>query len=199
VLKKIVTIKNVGRFKNGNATGDVQFGKATLIYAPNGRGKTTFCDICRLLKTSIPDPILGRAPLGTGGRPRRQEGLREICLGRMSEDHNEAYYSVEGQWFLGEEGFGEKISRLVGEKEQRKRKKPIETDLEEIAWQLKTTVELLQGTVRRWEISGKRTKAVAVLVRGREHTVSEVAKFLGRDEANVSMILSRASARERNQ
>ena len=69
MLKKIVAIKNVGLFKNCNATGDVQFGKATLIYAPNGRGKTTFCDICRSLKTGVPDPILGRATLGTGAPP----------------------------------------------------------------------------------------------------------------------------------
>jgi wobble nucleotide-excising tRNase len=69
VLKKIVAITNVGRFKNCNATGDVQFGKATLIYAPNGRGKTTFCDICRSLKTGVPDPILGRVTLGKRDAP----------------------------------------------------------------------------------------------------------------------------------
>ena len=43
----------------------------------------------------------------------------------MSEDHNEAYYSVEDQRFLGEEGFGEEISRAAGEMELRKKK---ETD-----------------------------------------------------------------------
>jgi glycine cleavage system regulatory protein len=116
----------------------------------------------------------------------------------MSEDHNPAYYDVEDQRFLGEEGFGEEISRAVGEKEQRKRKKPIEADLKEIARQLDTTVELLRGRDRRWEVSGKRAKAVAILVRDREHRVSDVAKFLGRDQANISMMLLRASARERN-
>ena len=33
----------------------------------------------------------------------------------------------------------------------------------------------------------------------REHAVSERAKFLGRDQANTSMMLLRASARERDQ
>jgi transcriptional regulator len=37
------------------------------------------------------------------------------------------------------------------------------------------------------------------LVRERDYTVSEVAKFLRRDQANVSMMLLRASAREQNQ
>lgn len=69
MLKKIVTIRNVGRFKNCNASGDVEFRKATLIYAPNGRGKTTFCDICRSLKTGVSDIVVGRATLGTGVPP----------------------------------------------------------------------------------------------------------------------------------
>ena len=135
-------------------------------------------------------PILGLL----GGK----KAYERFVLYGMSEDHNQAYYSVEDQRFLGDEGFGKEISRVVGEKEPPKRKKPIEADLKEIARQLKTTVELLRGRDRRWEISGKRAKAVAILVRDREHTVSEVAKFLGRDPANVSMMLSRASARERD-
>jgi hypothetical protein len=32
----------------------------------------------------------------------------------------------------------------------------------------------------------------------REHTISDVAKFLQHDQANISMMLLRASARERN-
>lgn len=117
----------------------------------------------------------------------------------MSEDHNEAYYAVEDQRFLGEDGFGEEISRRVGEKEQRRKTKPIEADLKEIAKKLSTTVELLRGRDRRWEISGKRGKAVVMLVRDREHTVGEVAKFMKRDQANISMMLLRASARDHSQ
>ncbi len=84
MIKKIVAIKNVGRFKNCNAAGDVQFGKATLIYAPNSRGKTTFCDICRSLKTGVPDPILGRATLGTGAPPT-VEFLLESGMARFKD------------------------------------------------------------------------------------------------------------------
>ena len=136
-------------------------------------------------------PILGLL----GGK----KAYERFVLDGMSEDHNQAYYTVEDQRFLGGDGFGEEISQMVGEKEQRRRKKPIEADLKEIARKLSTTVELLRGRDRRWEISGKRAKAVAILVRDREHTVSEVAKFLRRDQANISMMLLRTSAREHDQ
>lgn len=69
MLRKIVAIRNVGKFRKCNAAGDVQFRRATLIYAPNGRGKTTFCDICRSLKTGDADVLKGRATLGEGAPP----------------------------------------------------------------------------------------------------------------------------------
>ena len=56
----------------------------------------------------------------------------------------------------------------------------------EIARRVETTVELLRGKDRRWDISTKRAEAVAILVREYGYTVSEVAKYLGRDQANVS-------------
>ena len=74
----------------------------------------------------------------------------------------------------------------------------METDFKEIAKRLDTTAELLRGSDRRWEISAKQAKAVAELVREQGHIVSEVATFLRRDQANISMMLLRASAREGN-
>jgi DNA-binding MarR family transcriptional regulator len=80
----------------------------------------------------------------------------------------------------------------------RKRKNSIETNFKEIAKRLDTTPELLRGSDRRWAISAKRAQAVAALVHEHGHRVSEVAKFLQRDQANISMMLLRVSARERN-
>jgi len=48
------------------------------------------------------------------------------------------------------------------------------------------------------EVSAKRAKAVSALVREQVYSVSEVARFLRRDQANISMMLLRASARERS-
>ena len=127
-----------------------------------------------------------------------KKAYERFVLDGMSEDHNEEYYAVEDQRFLGQEGFGEEISREAGEMEQRKRKKSIETDFKEIAKRLNTMPELLRGSDRRWEICAKRAMAVAQLVREQGHGVGEVAKFLRRDQANISMMLLRASARERN-
>lgn len=126
-----------------------------------------------------------------GGR----KAYERFVLDGMSEEHNEEYYAVEDQRFLGEEGFGEEISRATEENEQRKKKKSIEMDFKEITKRLDTNSELLRGSDRRWAISAKRAQAVAELVRERGHSVREVAKFLRRDQANISMMLLRASAR----
>ena len=65
MLEKIVTIKNIGKFRDCQALGDVQFRKLTLLYAENGRGKTTLCDILRSLKTGDAAYIEGRHTLGS--------------------------------------------------------------------------------------------------------------------------------------
>jgi len=45
-------------------------------------------------------------------------------------------------------------------------------------------------------VSSTRAEALALLVRGYGYAVSEVAKYLGRDQANISTMLSRLSARQ---
>ena len=119
-----------------------------------------------------------------------------FVLEGRSESHNDEYYAVEDQRFLGEEGFGEEISSKAGMKEERGPKKSIETVFEAIAQQLEMTQDTLRGKDRRWDTSKKRAKAVASLVREHGYSVSEVAKFLRRDQANISTMLLRLSARE---
>jgi wobble nucleotide-excising tRNase len=64
MIKKFVEIKNIGKFENCSASGDVELKKLNVIYAENGRGKTTLCDILRSLKTGVADYIEGRKTLG---------------------------------------------------------------------------------------------------------------------------------------
>jgi len=125
-----------------------------------------------------------------------KNAYERFVLEAIGENHNEAYYAVEDQRFLGEEGFGEEISRDTEQNEERKAKKPIETSFKEIARRVDTPPELLRGEDRRWDISAKRAEAVAMLVRGYGYAVGEVAKYLGRDQANISTMLSRLSARQ---
>jgi len=125
-----------------------------------------------------------------------KKAYERFVLEAIGENHNEAYYAVEDQRFLGEEGFGEEISRDTEQNEERKAKKPIETSFKEIARRVNTPPELLRGKDRRWDISAKRAEAVALLVRDYGYAVGEVAKYLGRDQANISTMLSRLSARQ---
>ncbi|MEX2374590.1 MAG: hypothetical protein WD942_03265, partial [Dehalococcoidia bacterium] len=69
ILKKIISIKNVGRFRNHNASGDVELKRYTLVFAENGRGKTTFCAILRSLQSGNPSYVLGRTMLGASEPP----------------------------------------------------------------------------------------------------------------------------------
>jgi wobble nucleotide-excising tRNase len=72
MLQRIVSIRNVGRFKRCAAAGDVTFRRFTLIFAENGRGKTTLCAILRSLCTSRPGVVVGRATLDSTERPEIQ-------------------------------------------------------------------------------------------------------------------------------
>lgn len=125
-----------------------------------------------------------------------KKGYERFVIEGIGEAHNEAYYSVEDQRFLGAEGFGEEISRNEEEIVSRKKKSPIETALRAVARQLDAAPESLRSTDRRWQMTAKRAEAVTMLVREYGYTVSEVSKCLERDQANISMMLSRWSARQ---
>jgi wobble nucleotide-excising tRNase len=58
MLQRIISIRNVGRFRNCGAARDVTFRRYTLIFAENGRGKATLCAILRSLAANMPALIL---------------------------------------------------------------------------------------------------------------------------------------------
>lgn len=67
MLKKIISIKNVGRFRNSAAAGNPQLGKYTFILGANGFGKTTICSVLRSLDTDDASLVIGRKTLGATG------------------------------------------------------------------------------------------------------------------------------------
>jgi len=69
MLKKIISIKNVGRFRNSAAAGNPQLGKYTFILGANGFGKTTICSVLRSLDTDDASLVIGRKTLGATGNP----------------------------------------------------------------------------------------------------------------------------------
>lgn len=69
MLKKIISIRNVGRFRNSATSPNPQLGKHTFIAGANGYGKTTICAVLRSLQTGDPAHVLGRKTLGATEAP----------------------------------------------------------------------------------------------------------------------------------
>ncbi|MFC4350372.1 AAA family ATPase [Fodinicurvata halophila] len=71
-VEKIILIKNIGRFRDARASGDVKFKKYNVVFAENGRGKTTVCAILRALRENQPAYITGRKTLAAIDAPEVQ-------------------------------------------------------------------------------------------------------------------------------
>ncbi|MBZ0285034.1 MAG: AAA family ATPase [Anaerolineae bacterium] len=69
MLRKFLVIRSVGRFEEYKPGGDVEFRKFNLIYAENGRGKTTLSHIIRSLATGDTTYIAQRNTLSTNDDP----------------------------------------------------------------------------------------------------------------------------------
>lgn len=69
MLKKIIGIKNVGRFADCGSHGDVEFRQKTYLFAENGRGKSTVCAILRSLQSGDGAIVAGRKRLGQTAAP----------------------------------------------------------------------------------------------------------------------------------
>jgi wobble nucleotide-excising tRNase len=67
MLKKFISIKNVGRFLSSGAGGDTELRKLTALLGANGYGKTTLCAVLRSIKTGDAAHIVGRKSLGVTG------------------------------------------------------------------------------------------------------------------------------------
>jgi wobble nucleotide-excising tRNase len=60
MIHKFERLISIGKFRNYNAAGQVNFHKLTLIYGDNGSGKTTLTSVLRSLTTNNPDIIRSR-------------------------------------------------------------------------------------------------------------------------------------------
>ncbi len=61
MLREIIAVRNVGRFRNSAAAGNPQLARHTLISGADGFGKTTLCAILRSLQSGDPAHVLGHA------------------------------------------------------------------------------------------------------------------------------------------
>jgi wobble nucleotide-excising tRNase len=69
VLDRINLIRNIGQFDSVSDGATLPFSKLTLIYAENGRGKTTLSAILRSLGNGDPVPIMERKRLSAAQPP----------------------------------------------------------------------------------------------------------------------------------
>jgi wobble nucleotide-excising tRNase len=113
MLKKLVSIKNVGRFKNYGAVGDVELKRYNLLFAENGRGKTTVCAILRSLQLGIGGYVMGRRTLGNSDAPE----IKLLSDGQMVSFTNGTWSSIVPEigifdaTFVSENGFSLSIKK----------------------------------------------------------------------------------------
>ncbi len=69
MIDKINLLKNVGKFASVSSGNSLPLERLTLIYAENGRGKTTLAAILRSLATGEPTPIIERRRFGAQTPP----------------------------------------------------------------------------------------------------------------------------------
>jgi wobble nucleotide-excising tRNase len=69
VINRIQLIRNIGQFESVNSIERIQLQRFVLIYAENGRGKTTLTAVLRSLATGDPVPITERRRLGAQHPP----------------------------------------------------------------------------------------------------------------------------------
>lgn len=60
MINKVENLVSIGKFRNYQATGQVNFKKLTLIFGDNGSGKTTLTSVFRSLTTNNPEIIRNR-------------------------------------------------------------------------------------------------------------------------------------------
>lgn len=63
MISRLHLLRNIGQFDSVSPAADLTLGRLTLIYAENGRGKTTLAAVLRSLATGDPIPIAERRRL----------------------------------------------------------------------------------------------------------------------------------------
>ena len=69
MLKSLQLLRNIGQFDSVDSAATIPLARLTLVYAENGRGKTTFAAVLRSLATGDPIPITERRRLAAQHPP----------------------------------------------------------------------------------------------------------------------------------
>jgi len=123
-----------------------------------------------------------------------QAGYRSFIRDGMKEGHQEQYYELQDQRFLGPEGFGEKLQETEEQPAPRKRK-TIQAVITALARKLGVSEAQLRSADRSWRISQSRTMIAYVLVRRQGYGLKEVANYFKRDPSTMSVLIGRVAER----
>lgn len=127
---------------------------------------------------------------------RGRAGYRRFVREGLKDGHRGDYYDVIDQRFLGEERFVEKLKVQADEEIVPPRpKKPLSVAFRTAARAVNLEPEVLSEADRSWRASRYRALAGYVLIRRLGYKLEDVAKFMGRDVATVSSLVSRHSDR----
>jgi len=69
MLRRVISIKNVGKFRNSATTPNPELTKHALVFGANGCGKTTLCAVVRSVQSGDVAPVVGRRTLGAADGP----------------------------------------------------------------------------------------------------------------------------------
>ena len=86
MIEYIKLLRNIGTFESDSASASFSLKRLTLIYADNGRGKTTLAAVLRSLATGNPHPIAERRRLGSENPPHVVLECRDEPSSLMFQD-----------------------------------------------------------------------------------------------------------------
>ncbi|HWO94422.1 MAG TPA: hypothetical protein VNL92_06630, partial [Dehalococcoidia bacterium] len=69
MIRRIRLLRNIGQFDSVDTAAAIALGRLVLVYAENGRGKTTLAAVLRSLGTGNPIPITERRRLAAAHPP----------------------------------------------------------------------------------------------------------------------------------
>ena len=86
MIETIQFMANIGEFDRVDDAATLRFGRLTLIYAENGRGKTTLAEILRSLATGDSQPLTARQRLGATSTPHVVLNMTDIADQAVFQD-----------------------------------------------------------------------------------------------------------------
>ncbi len=69
-LREVKYVQNIGCFEKGQSVAAATFGRCTLVFGENGRGKSTLADLLRSLTTNNLNILIGRRTLAGGPKQK---------------------------------------------------------------------------------------------------------------------------------